>query len=61
MPVYHQAVLKLLAQAVSAATGGDFSIEETMQVGRRIVNLLRVFNLGHGHTAEMDAPSLRVS
>ncbi len=51
--------LKLLAQAVSAATGWDFPIEEAMTVGRRIVNLLRVFNIRHGHTAEMDAPSPR--
>ncbi len=51
--------LKLLAQAVSAATGWDFSTEETMEVGRRVVNLLRVFNIRHGHTAEMDAPSPR--
>jgi len=51
--------LKLLAQAVSAATGWDFSTEETMEVGRRIVNLLRVFNIRHGHTAEMDVPSPR--
>jgi len=51
--------LKLLAQAVSAATGWDFPVEETMEVGRRIVNLLRVFNIRHGHTAEMDAPSPR--
>jgi len=51
--------LKLLAQAVSAATGWDFPIEETMEVGRRVVNLLRVFNIRHGHTAEMDAPSPR--
>jgi len=51
--------LKLLVQAVSAVTGWDFSIEETMEVGRCIVNLLRVFNIRHGHTAEMDAPSPR--
>ncbi len=51
--------LKLLAQAVSAATGWDFPIEETMEVGKRVVNLLRVFNIRHGHTAEMDAPSPR--
>lgn len=30
-----------------------------MEVGRRIVNLLRVFNIRHGHIAEMDAPSPR--
>jgi len=34
-------------------------VEETMEVGRRIVNLLGVFNIRHGHTAEMDAPSPR--
>jgi aldehyde:ferredoxin oxidoreductase len=51
--------LKLLAEAICAATGWDFAIEETMEVGMRIVNLLRVFNLRHGHTAEMDAPSPR--
>jgi aldehyde:ferredoxin oxidoreductase len=51
--------LKLLAQAVSAATGWDFAIEETMVVGRRVVNLLRAFNIRHGHTADMDAPSPR--
>lgn len=51
--------LKLLAQAVSTATGWDFSTEETMEVGKRVVNLLRAFNIKHGHTAEMDAPSPR--
>jgi len=51
--------LKLLAQAVSAVTGWDFSIEEAMEVGKRVVNLLRAFNIRHGHTAEMDAPSPR--
>jgi len=51
--------LKLLAQALSAATGWKFTAEEAMQVGQRIVNLLRVFDIRHGHTAEMDAPSPR--
>jgi aldehyde:ferredoxin oxidoreductase len=51
--------LKSLAQGVSAATGWDFSAHEGLEVGRRIVNLLRAFNIRHGHTAEMDAPSPR--
>ena len=51
--------LKLLAQALSAVTGWNFSTEETLEAGKRIVNLLRVFNIRHGHTAEMDAPSPR--
>jgi aldehyde:ferredoxin oxidoreductase len=51
--------LKTVARAVSAATGWDFSAKEAMNVGRRVVNLLRVFNLRHGHTSVMDAPSTR--
>ncbi len=51
--------LKLLAEALEAATGWEFSVNETMEVGKRIVNLLRAFNMRHGHTAEMDAPSPR--
>jgi aldehyde:ferredoxin oxidoreductase len=49
----------LLCKAVSAATGWDFTIEEGMEAGRRTITLLRVFNLRHGHTAEMDFPSAR--
>jgi aldehyde:ferredoxin oxidoreductase len=51
--------LKLLCEGVSAATGWDFTTLEAMDVGRRIVNLLRCFNMRHGHTADMDAPSPR--
>jgi aldehyde:ferredoxin oxidoreductase len=51
--------LKLLCEAVNAATGWDFSALEAMDVGKRIVNLLRCFNIRHGHTAAMDAPSPR--
>ncbi|MFC1819850.1 aldehyde ferredoxin oxidoreductase family protein [Thermodesulfobacteriota bacterium] len=51
--------LNTLAELVEAATGWDLLPIETMVIGRRIVNLLRVFNIRHGHTAEMDAPSPR--
>jgi aldehyde:ferredoxin oxidoreductase len=51
--------LKLLCEGVSAATGWDFTPAEAMDVGKRIVNLLRCFNMRHGHTADMDAPSPR--
>ncbi len=50
----------LLCQAVSAVTGWDFSWEEGMEVGRRIVHLLRAFNVRHGIVGrEVDRPSLR--
>ena len=52
--------VELLCQAVSAVTGWDFSYEEGMEVGRRIVHLLRAFNVRHGVSGrELDRPSPR--
>ncbi len=51
--------LPLLADAVSAATGWDISVAEAMQIGRRAINLLRAFNIRHGHTRNDDRPSPR--
>jgi len=51
--------LELMCPAVNAATGWDINIEEAMKVGKRAVNLARVFNLRQGIKAELDAPSLR--
>jgi aldehyde:ferredoxin oxidoreductase len=44
---------------LSAATGWDFDVWKAMDVGRRIVNQLRVFNFRHGLTKEIEAPSVR--
>ena len=49
----------LLCQAVNSATGWNMDIQEAMTVGKRAVNLARVFNLRHGIGAELDAPSAR--
>jgi aldehyde:ferredoxin oxidoreductase len=51
--------LDLLCEAVNAATGWDMDINEAMAVGKRGVNLARVFNLRHGISAELDRPSER--
>jgi aldehyde:ferredoxin oxidoreductase len=51
--------LELMCQAVNAATGWNINIQDAMAIGRRAVNLARVYNLRCGITAEMDAPSLR--
>ena len=51
--------LELLCQAVNSATGWDMDFQEAMQVGRRAVNLARVFNLRSGIKAELDRPSMR--
>jgi aldehyde:ferredoxin oxidoreductase len=49
----------LICDAIKAATGWDINIPEAMIIGRRAVNLARVFNLRHGIPAELDAPSMR--
>jgi aldehyde:ferredoxin oxidoreductase len=49
----------LAIQALNAVTGWDFTLDEAMTVGRRIVNQMRVFNLRHGLTRAMERPSSR--
>jgi aldehyde:ferredoxin oxidoreductase len=46
-------------EALNAVTGLDYSLQEALDVGRRAVNQLRVFNFRHGLTKEAEAPSLR--
>jgi aldehyde:ferredoxin oxidoreductase len=48
-----------IANAISAATGWDMSPEEAKDVGRRAVNLLRIFNIQSGIGKELDRPSKR--
>jgi aldehyde:ferredoxin oxidoreductase len=49
----------LLLDNLNAITGWNYDIEEAMKTGRRIINLLRVFNFRHGLVKENEAPSLR--
>lgn len=52
--------MDLLCRAVSAVTGWDFTWEEGYQVGRRIVHLLRAFNIRQGVAGRsLDRPSVR--
>lgn len=50
---------KTLAGLVEAATGWHFTFDEAIKVGLRIANLLRAFNIRHGITGDLDAPSPR--
>jgi aldehyde:ferredoxin oxidoreductase len=43
-----EGALKLTAETLSAATGWDFTIEELLEVGERIMHLERAFNVMHG-------------
>ena len=46
-------------EALNAATGWDFTLDEAMTLGKRTVNLLRMFNFRCGLTKDEEAPSQR--
>jgi len=52
---------ELLCKILNEVTGWDFTLEKAMETGRRVVNLLKVFNLRHGIGSELDAPSARLA
>lgn len=47
-------VLRLTAESISAATGWDYSPEELLEVGERVMQLERAFNVRHGLTPADD-------
>lgn len=47
-------------RALNALTGWDMSLEEGLEVGERIINLLRLFNIRFGHCVEDDSISPRL-
>jgi aldehyde:ferredoxin oxidoreductase len=46
-------------EALNAVTGLDYSLQEALDVGRRAVNQLRVFNFRNGLTKDAEVPSER--
>jgi aldehyde:ferredoxin oxidoreductase len=52
---------KLTVEAVNAVTGWNLDLQSSLIIGRRIVNLLRVFNFRHGLKPELERPSVRYS
>jgi len=46
-------------EAINAATGFNLNLEEVMNVGRRVVNLLRLYNLKVGLTPDKEYTSAR--
>ncbi len=49
-----EGILRLTAESISAATGWDYSPEELLQVGERVMHLERAFNFRHGLRPEDD-------
>jgi aldehyde:ferredoxin oxidoreductase len=50
---------KLQLECFNAVTGWNWTLEDAFIVGRRIVNLLRIFNFRHGMKIEDERPSKR--
>lgn len=50
---------KIVTDAFNAATNAHLSLDDILEIGKRIVNTLRVFNIRSGLTHEMEAPSVR--
>jgi len=50
---------RLILECLGAVTGREMALEDAMTIGKRIVNLLRLFNLRHGQKTELEAPSVR--
>jgi aldehyde:ferredoxin oxidoreductase len=60
LPSTYDGSFKMTIDFLNAVTGFDLSKEETLQIGERIVNLLRVFSLRNGLTMEDDSFSPRL-
>jgi len=51
--------IPLVAEALKAATGWNIDAEEALKLGRRAVNMMRVFNVRAGLTPDLEYPSPR--
>jgi len=50
---------KLVLDCLNAVTGWNLSLDDAFQIGRRVVNQLRMFNFRHGMKMEDEQPSQR--
>jgi len=50
---------QLTVDCVNAVTGWNLTVPDAMTIGRRAINLLRVFNFRNGLSADLEAPSVR--
>ncbi|MCL5807615.1 MAG: hypothetical protein M1418_03500 [Deltaproteobacteria bacterium] len=54
-----RAPMRFLLEAFNSITGWDFTVKEAQDVGLRVANLMRAFNLRHGVGADLETPSPR--
>ena len=48
-----------LVDAINLVTGWNYQVEEAFETSERIANMFRAFNIRHGHTPELEEPSVR--
>ena len=53
--------LAMTLDIIKDVTGWEWTTEDAIEMGLRIVNLMRMFSFRHGLTKEMEAPSARYS
>ncbi len=51
----------LLVKLVNAATGWDLTMDDVITIANRNTNLMRAFNLRHGVSLQVEAPSILYS
>ena len=56
---YSGADVKHLIDALNLVTGWDYTEQEAIEMSERVANLFRVFNIRHGHTPELEVPSVK--
>ena len=56
---YRGTDVKNLIDALNLVVGWDYTAGEAGRMSLRVVNLLRVFNLRHGHTPDLEVPSTK--
>jgi aldehyde:ferredoxin oxidoreductase len=57
---YQTATGKTMIKTLNNLTGSDYDMEHAMKIGKRVVNLMRMFNIREGMTKEHDSFSPRL-
>jgi len=57
---YQTASAKTMIKTLNDLTGSDYDMEHAMKIGKRVVNLMRMFNIREGMTKEHDSFSQRL-
>ncbi len=51
--------VKNLVDSLNLVTGWNYTEDDAIEMSERISNLFRVFNIRHGHSPDLEAPSVK--